>query len=103
MSHDIRSGGDVQTKTAAYTAVATDRLVLCDASGGAFTVTLPAANASGALSVKKTDSTANAVTVARAGADTLDGGTTFDLTAQNHAAMLMSDGSSAWVIVGRRT
>lgn len=58
------------TKTGNYTASAGE-LVICDASGGSFTVTLPAASASVSVAVRKADSSSNAVVVAAAGSDTI--------------------------------
>lgn len=53
-------------KTANYTAVATDSVIRCDASGGAFTITLPASasNTGMLITIIKTDSSTNVVTVA---------------------------------------
>lgn len=61
--HDVRLA--VKTITAAYTVTLADHTLLCDASGGAFTVTLPeVALANGqTFNIKKTDSSAFAVTV----------------------------------------
>lgn len=83
-------------RTAAYTADATDFLVLCNASGGAFTVTLPAAAAAAGriYTIKKIDSSANAVTVDGAGAETIDGAATRNLAAQYDALLIQSDGSN---------
>lgn len=88
----------VSTKTTTYTAVAGD-VLLCDASGGAFTVTLPAAaTVSGSsISVKKSDASANAVTIDGAGAETIDGAATLALSTQYEAVTLWSDGTSWWV------
>lgn len=88
----------VRTKTTTYTALASD-VLLCDATGGAFTVTLPAAaTVSGqSISVKKTDVSANAVTVDGNGAETIDGATTLSLATQYTAVTLWSDGTSWWV------
>ena len=74
-------------------------MLLCDATGAAFTVTLPAAaTVSGAsISVKKTDSSGNAVTIDGNGAETIDGATTLALSTQYEAVTLWSDGSNWWV------
>lgn len=71
-----------------------------DATGGAFAVTLPAASAAAGktLEVKKIDSSANAVTVTRAGSDTIDGATTYALSAQYQSVTLVSDGSASWYV-----
>lgn len=58
-------------KTAAYTATLNDDFINCDATGGAFAVTLPpVATAAGrTFGIRKSDASANAVTLA----DTIDG------------------------------
>lgn len=70
----------------------------CDATAGAFTVTLPPANtefASGQyIIIMKIDSSANAVTVSRAGSDTIEGGTTKTLSSQYSKTILISDGGN---------
>lgn len=71
----------------------------CDATGGAFNATLPTAAAAGngaTVYFKKTDSTSNAITVQRAGSDTIDGATSKQLATQNDILGLVSDGTSAW-------
>lgn len=93
------TGNWVTTTTTPYNVTLNDRFVLVDATAGVKTVQLPAANAvpSGfAVSIKKTDSGANAVTVARAGADTIEGATTATLAAQFNSVNLRSDGVSEW-------
>ena len=56
------SSTNVISKTANYTAVDGD-FILADTSGGAFTVTLPAASNGARVSVKKIDASTNAVTI----------------------------------------
>jgi hypothetical protein len=90
------------TKTGNYTAVA-GQLVPCDTSGGAFTVTLPAANSSGQMVIVrlKTTASGNAVTVARAGSDTINGAlTSIGLGLAGQALGLTSDGAGNWNIGG---
>jgi hypothetical protein len=72
-----------------------------DASGAARTITLPPANAAAALSqivvIRKTDSSANLVTIQRAGTDLIEGAaTSITLATQYDYAMLHSDGSGSW-------
>jgi hypothetical protein len=93
----------VQTKTSGYTALITDSLILCNTN--AFTVTLPAANTwlSGIpLRIQKIGSDTNAITISRAGSDTINGSTSIKLCTQYELVSLMSDGSSAWYIVDHR-
>lgn len=90
----------VASKTAAYTATATDHTVLCDASGGAFTVTLPkaATNKGKVLVVKKIDAGVNAVTIDGNGSETIEGAATVALSARWASRTVQSDGSN-WIIL----
>jgi hypothetical protein len=91
----------VASKTAAYTITSNDGLVLADVSGGAFSLTLPAAssNSGKILRVKKKDSSTNSVTISRAGSDLIDGATSKTLSIQYESLTLISDGTSTWHIV----
>lgn len=88
-------------KSAAYTATAADNVIVCNSTTAAFTVTLP--TAVGALgrtyTVKKTDSSANAVTVDPNGAQTVDGAATYTLAKQWQSVTVVSDGAN-WQIAG---
>ncbi len=90
----------VTTKTAAYTALDTDHVILCDASTGAFTITLPAAaGRTGRMYyIKKIDSSANAVTIDGNASETIDGGLTAVLTVQFESVTIVCDGSN-WHIL----
>lgn len=96
-------GGVTATKVADYTASARDGVVLCDSSGGTFTVTLPAAAAAKGviLTVTKTDSSLTAVTIDGNGSETINGSTTTTLNTQYESVDLVSDGSN-WLIRNRR-
>ncbi len=88
------------TKTAAYTATDSDTVILCDATAGAFTVTLPTAvgRTGRVFYIKKIDATVNAITLDGDGAETIDGGTTQVISIQYNALKLISDGSE-WHIL----
>lgn len=98
----------VQMIDAAYT-INGFGVFICDASGGAFAITLPAArqladvageDLSRIIIIKKKDSSANAVTVTRAGSDTIDGATTYVLSAQYNTVILCDDqDGDAWNII----
>ncbi len=95
------------SKTANYTVTTSDRnkTFLGDATSAAFTFTLPAASSAGSgftLMFKKTDSSANAVTLDGNSSETIDGSTTYALSSQYDSAILICDGSN-WHITGRRT
>ncbi|MDE2233457.1 MAG: hypothetical protein KGJ90_05100 [Patescibacteria group bacterium] len=74
-----------------------NKLIQCDASGGAFTLTLNAASALGdgfTFAVKKTDSSVNAVTITPNGGDTIDGASTDSISAQYTTKIYVSDGTN---------
>jgi len=85
------------TKDAAYTA-ATEEYLFCDATGGAFSITLPAVSAGLQYTIKKTDSSANAVTIDGNASETIDGELTQILTTQYDAITIVSDGTSWFTI-----
>ncbi len=99
---DYLGGSRIQnfkTNVGAYTIKPADNRVLIDATAGAVAATLPAANAVApgkAFGIKKSDVSANAVTITRAGADAIEGGTTIALAAQFNSAEVVSDGVSIW-------
>lgn len=88
--------GTVATKTGAYTATVSDFLILCDATSGAFTVTLPAASTQKGLmlTIKKIDSSANAVTIDGNAAETIDGAATVSLASQYNSRTIVSSGAN---------
>ncbi len=80
-------------KTTTYTAVVGD-FVEANATSAGFTVTLPNNPASGSIvSVKKTDSSANVVTVAPQGGATIDGDANATIVTQNAGATFIYDGT----------
>lgn len=91
------------SKTGAYTATSSDDVIPCNASGGAFTVTLPAASGlSGMiLTIVKTDSSFNAVTIDGNASETINGATTTTLNTQYESVQIVCDGSN-WFIVTRQ-
>ena len=88
------------SKTAIYTAAVTDDVILCDASGGGFTVTLyTAVGYSGKeIEIKKTDSSTGVVTVDGNASETIDGQTTMTLNFQYSSMRIISDGSNWYII-----
>lgn len=91
----------VVSKTANYTAVAgTDNVILCSASGGAFTITLPAvaSNSGIQFTIKKTDSTASVVTIDGNASETIDGALTKALANQYDSFTIVCSGT-AWSII----
>src|SRR3989304_4267991 len=81
----------IQSKTSNYTAVLTDDMVLYDATSGLGTVTLYATSGNGGkiLSIKKTDSGTNTVTVDGNASETIDGAATKEIQFQNSTMTIM--------------
>lgn len=89
----------VVSKTSAYTTTIRDSVILCDASSAAFTVTLPTAvGITGkTFIIKKTESSANFITIDGNGSETIDGATTKLIKVISHIK-IVSDGSN-WQII----
>jgi hypothetical protein len=91
-------------KTAAYTITPTDRYILADSTGGAFSVTLPDATAGNVtglpLLVKRIDSSGNTVTVVTTAGQTIEGLTTYPLSTQWEWVEVISD-SANWYIANK--
>ncbi|TWT61706.1 hypothetical protein [Rubinisphaera italica] len=90
----------VISKSSTYTIQAGDEVILCDASGGAFTITLPSAvDLFGRqYTIKRTNSGVNDVTLGTTSSQTIDGQTTQVLGSQYDKLTVVSDGSN-WMIV----
>ena len=82
-----------------YTASVT-RNIFCDATSGAITVNLPtiSGNTGRQYTIKKIDSSANAVTVDGSGAETIDGSTTAVINSQYESITIQAT-SSEWGII----
>lgn len=93
---------DVATKTGAYTATTNDQIIICDASGGAFSVTLYAVsgNAGRVIEIVKIDSSGNAVTVDGNASETLNNATTQSLASRYSSIRLWCSGTE-WVILSK--
>ncbi len=91
---DSGSGLVTTSKTAAYTATAS-QLVLADATSGPFTITLPASPAANTVvAVKKTDTSGNIVTIVGSGAAKIDGDNTATIGTKGIAATFIYDGTN---------
>ena len=90
--------------SADYTVLTADGYSTIAVSTGASdrTITLPAtaANIGRTLTFKKTDSGAGALIVARAGADTIDGATTYTQYTQYSTLILQCTSSGVWSVIG---
>ena len=92
--------GNIRNLAADGDAVASDFLVLADATAAPLTVTLPpAADSMKALiTVKKTDSSGHHVTVEGNGAETIDGSANVVLGSVHDAVTVACDGYGWWVL-----
>jgi hypothetical protein len=89
-----------EAKSATYDVASGDSVIEMDASGGARTVRLPGAqfHPGRVIYIKKTDSSANAVTVDAQVSEEIDGALTVDLLLQYECVQLVCNGTS-WSVV----
>lgn len=76
----------------------THDVALGNASGGAITLTLPSAAAGKRVTIKKTDSSSNTVTIQRDATNSIDGANTKVLYSQYESMTVISDGTNWFVI-----
>jgi hypothetical protein len=95
----IDNATTIISKTVNYTAVAGD-FILCNTSGGGFTITLPlsAVNTGLPITVKKVSTDANILVVAPSGADTIDTSSTVNIVVPGTALSMVADGGTVWEI-----
>jgi len=95
-TREIDSKPTVTEVATTYIADSIDEIILADATSAAFNVTLPTPTGrSGFIyTVKKIDSSANAVTVV----GTIDGDANFDLELEDESVTITSDGTEWWII-----
>jgi len=74
--------------------------ILCDCTGGAITILLPAVARSIGMHyfIKKIDSGGNAVTIDGAASETIDGATTQTLASQYDVVHIYCDGTQWWIL-----
>jgi hypothetical protein len=91
---------NLRTVTAAYSANSGDTTILCNATSGAVTVTLPTSVGlqGKTFQLKKLDSSANACTFATTSSQTIDGSATASVTSQYGLKKVESDNAN-WQIV----
>ncbi len=78
------------------------QLIDVNATSGAITITLPSAATVGsgwAVQIRKSDASANLVTISKAGSDTINGATTLPLAVQHQSFILFSLGGTSWGVV----
>lgn len=85
---------DTRTITASGSVLASDATILVDATGGAVTVALlPAIDGTPVL-IRKIDASANAVTIAATGGETVNGGPSVSMNTQYEQKTAASDGTN---------
>jgi hypothetical protein len=93
LSYQNATNAKIVTKTSNYTLTSADSTILVDASGGSFTITLPAASSvpNQKFVIKRTDAViANQVTIS----GTIDGASDWKLYTQNETLGIQSDGTN---------
>lgn len=92
----------VANKTTTYTLTTADDVITATTAAGAFTLTLPTAvgNTGKSFYIKRTNASANALTIDGDGTETIDGATTVILRHTNDWIRIVSDGAN-WSIVSR--
>jgi len=103
----LSGGGDITTSRtltaqsvqsiSSNTTASAQNVLLADASGSALTVTLPSPSTDVDVTVKKTDSSGNAVTIATPGGQTIDGQSSIGITAQYASRTVVSDGNNYFI------
>ncbi|MGZ8362314.1 MAG: hypothetical protein ACXW3D_00510 [Caulobacteraceae bacterium] len=90
-------GGAVNVKTATGALTYADAgTVFVDAAAGNITLTIPAADRDQAFRFSRIDATANTVTVQRAGADVVDGATSFTLPTKGSSRSIVRVSAGVW-------
>ena len=107
LTGNFQSQGSIFLKTVSkvfadspYSVATSDNIIFCNATGGSMTVTLPSAVtfASRTLTVKRTNTTANTVTVGSA-AGTIDGAATYIIPGGTlNSITVVSDGTNWYII-----
>jgi len=96
------SYGSISEKTAAYAITSDDFTIQADASGGAFTVTLPAIESvrGQVFAVKRLNVGANAVVVAAQAAETISGAASSSLNFQYAGLMVQAPATGTdWLVL----
>jgi hypothetical protein len=94
----------IETKTSNYVLSELDGTSLCNASGGAFSVTLPDSDLfiGKIYEFKKVDSTENEVTITSAIGESIDGATGLVLSSENDSYSIRATGSG-WIVTSEKT
>ena len=93
---------NIRAVSATDSVVTTDHTIVANAASGAITLSLPALTGGTyegrTFIIKKSDSSANFVTVDPNGSDTIDGASSYDINVQNESIVIQAMGT-AWYIL----
>lgn len=97
---NVNNYAAITTVTGNYTITDADSTVLCDATSGSMTITLPSAAQSPSrfFNIKKIDATNNTVSITPAGAETIDGDTSKTIGLQWVNVVVHSDGTNWYIL-----
>ncbi len=92
--------GNISTITSNTTLTSAYYVILCNATSGAITVTLPDAsnNNRRIYNIKKTDSSGNSITIDGNASETIDGILTKSLDVQYESLTIICDGSNWYIL-----
>lgn len=88
----------ITSSASPYTLVSEAGILLCNSSGGNITVNLPAAYGSGRLATFVKTSASNTVTLDGNASETINGATTYAMTADNEVLQIVDGASGKWYI-----
>jgi hypothetical protein len=99
----LKSNGQIlslTTKTANYTPLISDEIIICDATSSPITITLPTAvgKTGQTYTIKRINGGLNNITIATTSNQTIDGFASTGLEDQNTFIKVISDGSNWWEI-----
>ena len=99
----LKSNGQIlalTSKTANYTVLISDEIIICDATSAPITITLPTAvgKTGQTYTIKRINGGFNNVTIATTSNQTIDGFASTSLDDQNTLVKVISDGSNWWEI-----
>lgn len=95
---DDTAGVSITTQTGTYQITASDSVILCNTTGGGFTVTLPTAVGNSRMYHIKKIAAANTLTIATTSSQTIDGSTTIAVTVADETVSVVSDNSN-WRVI----
>ena len=99
------AGQELSVKTANYTIIQTDSIIVCNGTGGIFTVSLPsvASSIGKTFTIKKIDSSFNKITIATDGSDTIGASLTSMKLCTINESITISPFGGRWYVINHNT